>query len=218
MSKVCKVYGLYSTEKPKDIRYVGQTVQKVETRFRSHLYDVNRVSKRRPLLDWIKNVQRKGFRVEFTILNQKATWEKSEKFLIKKLSNQGYKLLNLTDGGEGTLGWIPSKKWRANISKINTGRKWNKKRRQRHSEYMKKNHPLRGKKMSLESRKKMSIAKLGKVLPHMFDSPSNKTKRKIGAATKKRLSIQGHPLKGKPMSILTKQKISQSLLRYYGKN
>lgn len=71
-----------------------------------------------------------------------------------KIKNSTGSLANITDGGEGTFGYKPSKQTRLN-----------------HSKFMK------GKKHSKETKEKMSIAQLGKIVP-------KEVGRKISASKK----------------------------------
>ncbi len=208
--KICRVYGLFSTQEPKHIRYVGQTIRSVDRRMKVHVYEAKKQKKRRPVLDWIRSVEKRGFEIGVVELNKKAKWNTSEEYYIAKLRKDGNKLLNLTDGGEGTLGWKPSQKWRKNVSKRNTGIIWSEESKKNRREYLKSNHPMKGKKHSLATRRKMSIAKKGKVLPHMLLSPTEEAKKKIGKASRERLKNY-NPLRGRKLSVKTRKKISESL-------
>lgn len=62
---------------------------------------------------WKNIVSKHGFNAE--ILCNWSTEQEAfehEKFLIQCFKNMNYELVNMTEGGEGTSGWIPSDSWR----------------------------------------------------------------------------------------------------------
>lgn len=79
-----------------------------------------------------------------------------EKFYIAAYRSMGYKLYNLTNGGEGTSGLIPSEETRKKLSKSKIGNKNN-------SPKFGINNPFYGKKHSEKSKKKISKANKGRV-------------------------------------------------------
>jgi hypothetical protein len=92
-----------------EIRYVGKTVKSLKERLTGHLYLRGKENNYRT--NWIKSIVKSG---NIPIINQidETTWDKSqelEKYWIKKFKNEGYRLVNLTDGGEGALGCKRSK-------------------------------------------------------------------------------------------------------------
>ena len=103
-----------------------------------------------------------------------------EKFYIKKFNARqvGY---NLTDGGDGHLGFIMTEETKQKISEAK-----------------------KGKTPSEETKQKLSEAKKGKTL-------SEEHKQKISEAIKKRLVEKGVPFKSKHQSEETKQKISDAM-------
>ena len=141
---------------------------------------------------WKKYVNKYGFDVEITHKN--ITWEeacKIEIYLISfwgKLSADGI-LVNMTDGGEGTLGRKMSEKERLALSE-----------RMRIASIGNKNNL--GKKRTEESRLKSSISHMGK-------TPTSETLKKMSDAGKKRVYKKGFVL-----SIEHKEKIRQSMLLY----
>lgn len=102
------IYALYSTEDNKD-RYVGQTVQKIERRISQHLHEALKRDKKTRVANWIRKAISSGYEIKFRILQANAVYNESEKEWIKKLRENGTDLVNLTDGGEGTLGWHGNK-------------------------------------------------------------------------------------------------------------
>lgn len=123
-------------------------------------------------------------------LTELEAFEFEIKYISEKgrLCNNSGCLANLTLGGEGTSGHILSDKHKQKISNALSG----------------KNHPLFGKKHSIEHSMNMSKSLKGK-------KPWNKGKTHTeGAKEKIRLKALGRPgaQKGKKMSILTKEKLS----------
>lgn len=66
---------------------------------------------------WNNVVGKHGFTSEILCRwNTEQEALEHEKFLIQCFKDAGVNLVNLTDGGEGTSGWIPSDSWRAKKS------------------------------------------------------------------------------------------------------
>ena len=109
-------------------------------------------------------------------------------------------LYNMTDGGEGSSGCIPSEESRRKMSEAHKGE----------------NHHMYGKTASEETRKKMSESKKGKTLSEesrrkMSDARKGKThteetRRKISEANKDK----NHPNYGKTLSEETKRKMGDA--------
>ena len=107
-------------------------------------------------------------------------------------------LRNLTDGGEGSSGWIPSEKTKRKISEASKGKILSEETRRKMSKANK------GKTLSEETRRKMSESFKGELNP-MFGKPrSEETKRKISKANK-----------GKTLSEETRRKMSESKKLYW---
>jgi hypothetical protein len=128
-----------------------------------------------------------------SILIKDIDWETAlwwEVRWINALRNAGYNLANLTDGGDGTKGHVPSDEWRR---KQSIARK--------------------GKKMSDEARKNMSAARKGIKFTeeHKFNLSNSAKKRGapvLSEESKKKISLSKM---GKPRSTETIEKISKSL-------
>jgi len=134
--------------------YIGITVdykRRMKQHFNSNKYENSYLHRA------IKKYSKKQFK--YKIIYECNSWEelcKKEieciKFLNTKIPN-GY---NLTDGGEGNLGWTPSKETRKKIGNGNKGKKHSKEHKKKISEACK--NP------SAETRKKLSEIHKGKVL------------------------------------------------------
>lgn len=100
------IYVLKDT-KTGEIRYVGQTVYTLEKRLAGHLREKNKNYK----CNWIKSLKNDGV-IPAIVLIQEVPyyddWQYWERFWIKLYRDLGCKLVNTTDGGEGTSGYIQS--------------------------------------------------------------------------------------------------------------
>ncbi len=120
-----------------------------------------------------------GFIVEFVHTN--LTWEQAKKYEIKYIKKFGRKgldkngiLVNKALGGEGAFGRVLSMETRARIKQSNID----------HWKYEK--HPQNGRKLSEETKKKISQIRTGTY----------------------------YGVRGKPMPEATKEKLRQALLKY----
>ena len=101
-------------------------------------------------------------------LKQNLTEEeafKHEKYMIAVLGrkNLGTGILyNMTDGGDGSSGCIPSEETRRKIGDAQKGRTHSEETRRRMSEAQKGNTNMKGKTLSKETRKKQSDAMIGR--------------------------------------------------------
>lgn len=168
-----------------ELRYVGIT-KNIQKRYIGHKNSASR-GENLPLYRWIRS---KGIdNIEMIILEEATMDQLSELEVmwISKLKEDGHRLLNLTAGGEGTIGHKHSKeqktKWsnerkgsiagdkNPNYGKFGPyhpayGRKLSEEAKERLSKRMLgANNPNYGKKYSLEERKKMSDTRKGKPMP-----------------------------------------------------
>jgi hypothetical protein len=109
-------------------------------------------------------------------------------------------LHNLTDGGDGTSGWVPSEETKKNISEAQKGKPLSEEHKRKQSEGKKGNTNRLGTTHSEESRRKMSEVRkgntnwLGKThseetkrkMSEAHKNPSEETRRKISEANKGR--------------------------------
>ena len=92
---------------------------------------------------------------------------------------EGY-LINKTDGGEGTSGYIVSKETKRKISEANKGRTHTEESKRKMSEANK------GKKASKETKRKLSELNKGEKHPNFGKKASEETRRKLSEANEKR--------------------------------
>jgi hypothetical protein len=146
-------------------------------------------------------------------LKQNLTEEeafKHEKYMIavfgRKDNGTGI-LRNLTDGGEGSSGWVPSEETRIKWSEVHKGKILSEETKRKISEAQKgeKNHNY-GKTLSEETRIKISEAQKGKTLSEETKRKMGEAKKQISKETKRKMS-EAH--KGKTLSEEHKRKISE---------
>ena len=143
----------------------------------------------------------------FCDTEEKLNW--FEKFYIKKYKAKevGY---NLTDGGDGHLGFIMTEETKQKLSEANKGKTLSEETKQKlrkpktEETKQKLSEAKKGKTFSEEHKQKLSEAHKGKTL-------SEEHKQKIGEAIKKQLIEKGVPFKGQHQSEETKQKISDAM-------
>lgn len=86
----------------KEIRYVGKTIQSLKYRLiYGHLRDVERSNNYRSC--WIKSLLKKNLIPEIIELDsiESSNWEWLEQYWISQCKSWGFRLTNLTDGGDG---------------------------------------------------------------------------------------------------------------------
>ena len=97
---------IYALSDPADgeIRYVGFTSKTVKHRLIEHISEAKE-GKASHRLNWIRSVLSDGRKPVAQILEtvDEDSWAEKERHWIKTLREQGKKLVNATDGGEGTL-------------------------------------------------------------------------------------------------------------------
>jgi group I intron endonuclease len=145
MSKIF-IYGIFNPDEPNNIRYVGKTKKNINERLKEHIY-LGKKNIKRPLYLWINKLLQNNKSPEIMIIEETndKEWVEKEIFWIKhhKISNN---LLNLTDGGESNLNYVPTEETRKKISLNNIGK----------HDYWK------GKKFSDEHKQKIGESGLGK--------------------------------------------------------
>lgn len=141
-AKQCTIYVLIDPRDGK-IRYVGQTVSKLGSRLSSHIYQARTVN-RTHLHRWLNLLAREGTKPLIRSVQTGATFNEDEQFWIRFYKDQGFDLINATEGGGGTL-----------------GHRWPENRKRRHAEAMR--QKMKGRVFSDETRERMSRAKRGRV-------------------------------------------------------
>lgn len=99
----CIIYTLADPESG-EIRYIGKTVKTLKARLTDHLYSIKRESNYRS--NWIKSIINRDL-IPIIEELEICTWDISqqrEMYWISQFKVWGFKLVNLTEGGEGCIG------------------------------------------------------------------------------------------------------------------
>ena len=99
------VYALAEESSPEDYRYIGRTNQSAHRRLGKHLSAAK--TEDNYVHRWIRKVQAEGRKVILVVLEDNLTFEESglrEIALIAKCKKEGYRLTNISLGGDGSLG------------------------------------------------------------------------------------------------------------------
>lgn len=188
------VYGLASSADGV-IRYIGQTVQPVNARLRQHVWEAKRrkgkEGKSRRVWNWIASVLRSGSKVVAIVLEDDAVLHETEKKIIREYRENGFNLINATDGGEGTIGFKLHMKrpWVAKMNREKAGSK---------------RGPL-----SEEHKKKVSEGNKGKKRPWMAERNRKRAKEVGGQPhTKESKAKISKSLKGREFTPEWREKLS----------
>lgn len=87
--------------KTNSIRYIGKSIRPKE-RYTNHLNDNSKTHK----VNWINSLKSKGLKPTMIILQTLAEnedWQQAERDWIKRAKENGWNLVNSTDGGDGVL-------------------------------------------------------------------------------------------------------------------
>lgn len=147
----------------KDIKYIGKSCNP-KRRLWEHL-GTKELNNRTYKSNWIKSLLVQGLKPVLKVITaiSEIGWEKRERYYIKYYRDLGCKLTNINDGGASPMvGQLP---W-------NTGKKLSEETKTKISKALMGNKHSVERNVSLETRKKLRIAGLGRKV-------SNKTKLKI---------------------------------------
>jgi len=109
----CKIYALVSSEDTSQIRYIGKTIKSFKQRLACHLCTALKYKLKNYRCNWIRKVYADGFKVEIILIGEVlGDGRKEEIAFIQYAKEEGWKLTNNTNGGEGQLGRIVSSKTR----------------------------------------------------------------------------------------------------------
>lgn len=113
---------VYVLVDPRDgeVRYVGWTVRTLAQRLMSHLKAAGDNHRTR----WIAVLKRDGLRPIIRLLQPVTANEApaAERYWIALLRTRACRLVNATDGGEGTLGRVLTNAQRARVSEVHAGK------------------------------------------------------------------------------------------------
>jgi hypothetical protein len=123
-----KIYRIYilRTLDDKTPRYVGITTGKLNTRLNKHLHDIKREScKNYHKKNWLSKYKESVVIEQIDQADSIEDLKEKEIFYIKKYRESGIKLLNATDGGDGSYGYKHTEEVIKNMSGENNHR-WGK--------------------------------------------------------------------------------------------
>ena len=105
-----------------EVRYVGKT-KSIQERYKAHLTSQSSANTHRKY--WIRSLRKQGKKPLIKVLEEvdASIWKERERWWIAEMRQQGARLTNLTDGGEGTNGYKHTPETKAKISASNTGKK-----------------------------------------------------------------------------------------------
>lgn len=162
---------IYSLKHPDtlEIVYVGKTVVKLNRRLANHIANAKGDKHNKQLSNWILNLLSENKRPIIELIEEcdESIWESREMFWISQYSN----LMNLTKGGNGSLGYIHDDEAKLKCGLSNLGRT--------HSDSFKQNmsRRLKGVKLKPEHVSKISAGNKGK-------KASEETKLKLSESHK----------------------------------
>lgn len=140
-----------------EVRYVGKA-DDIDIRLHGHLYD--KLNNRKG--NWLKSLRKDGLSPKIEVLDivEKNNCQFWEIFYISLMKSWGMRLVNGTLGGEGISGVKHSEESKNKVRLANIGRKHTQQTRDK----MKESSPKfwLGKKMPIEMRDKISLARKGK--------------------------------------------------------
>jgi len=169
-----------------EVRYIGFTSRSsLDKRLKEHLKD-KRKTKR---VSWIKSLLNKELKPVIEQLDSCNfdNWKQLEQYWIAQFRAWGFNLVNLTNGGEGAIGYKHTEKQKLNNSLRNKGKIISQETRDKISKNKK------GIKHSEKTKKKLSQSHIGIL-------NSEKTRKKISDGNR-----------GKTVSVESRQKISKAL-------
>lgn len=114
------IYGLCDPTTEDYIEYIGFTTQTPSTRLSEHIskakYNINRTC----VSNWVKSLLNKNVKPVQIIIEKGDTvnWPEREQYWISYYRNINPNLKNLTEGGEGVLGWNHSEETKLKLSEI----------------------------------------------------------------------------------------------------
>ena len=183
------------TNKVTGKQYVGQTTRSVKNRWKEHCESKTCIG------NAIKKYGKKSFSKK--VIEQCKSLNKLDKkevHWIKELNTIAPNGYNLTEGGNGNLGYVASKETRKKMSESRMGIKMSKETCKRMSESHK------GIALSKDHRKRIGLSQIGRIGWNKGVPRSETTKKKISQAN----SGKGNAMYGKNFSKEHRRKMSEA--------
>jgi len=175
------IYALSDPKTPRDFRYVGKTHMTIKRRIAVHLRNI--ITK--PDLyrsRWLRSIGGKP-RVTVLTVTDLDHWEADERYWIARLGFLGYRLTNLTDGGEGVPGRIASDEQREKLRLSAKLQMSNPENRRKISQACQGNQHFLGRSHSEEAKAKIRAARSFQTPPTLGFHHTEETKKKMSLAS-----------------------------------
>ncbi len=212
---VAHMYGL-TDPRTDELRYVGFTINSLEDRLRGHLGDARKdkeKKKKRHVISWITQLLRFGSKPEIFLIETVPfeEWKESEIFWVAYFKSLGCRLTNLTQGGDGVVGWTEEMKRR--VSKAHLGVKRSVRTKEKQSQLKKQFYEEGGRPWNVGiapsacTKEKIRIANLGKT----YSDEVNLTKgsgwrgKKRGTMSEEQRNKVSQAKKGKKLRMTQEQ-------------
>lgn len=116
-------YTIYTLSCPNsgDVKYIGVTKQNLKSRLYKHIHEAKNYQYINEKRRWIKEVKIPIIETLDTTTNLNDSYN-LEMYWISQFKTWGFNLLNLTDGGKGSIGFKHSNESRVKITKANRSR------------------------------------------------------------------------------------------------
>ena len=151
------------------VRYVGKTVN-VKRRYYGHTNEnSNKRLKNSHLANWLLLLLKNNKKPILEVIDEcDSNWEELEKYWIAQFKAWGFKLTNLTEGGQGGTGYKQTEEHKRNISEAKKAskRKLSEEQRQFISERMKNNQYSKGAVRTKEIKENLKLLKSKPVLQY----------------------------------------------------
>ena len=159
-------YKIYTLADPDtgEVRYVGKTKNSLQHRLKQHIYETFRYKSYKA--SWIKGLLLNEKMPIIELLDEtNEDWQSLESYWIAQFKSWGFKLVNMTEGGDGNQNQVITQETKQKISQTLKGTK----RPQEVIDKISKSH--KGKRLKKSTKEKLKQANLGKL-------QSQDTKRK----------------------------------------
>lgn len=112
-------YKIYTLSNPltNEIRYIGQTQNTLKSRLQCHLNRKDKTYR----TNWIQSLLKDNIIPEIKLICETTDYKtclELEIFYIKKYKDEGYRLVNATDGGDGCIGYKHTEETKKKLSEI----------------------------------------------------------------------------------------------------
>jgi hypothetical protein len=103
------------------VRYVGKTTNAKKRWYQHNNKKIQKYSRRRYLSNWLLQLLNNNKKPIMTIIDEtNDDWQQLEMYWIEQFKNWGFKLVNLTVGGEGPTGYVHTKETIEKLSQMIT--------------------------------------------------------------------------------------------------